>query len=277
MTVVVDASTAIKWFVSEDFCEQAQALLYQYGGDIEAPDLLIAEVANIAWKKLRKHEISTDQARAIPGETHDFVEVLHRSSDLHERAIDLAITLDHPVYDCLYVACALKTHAHLITADARLLQTLQSTEYQPMAHFVGDMPLPEDPARPLWPLTLSRARLKELIHLSDLFEQTIENAHAAYREDGRPAFLNAEEMAPFLSSPAYQRLKSVVDDLSDEERIDILALAWLGQDSAGTDIHALLEKARAYTEAGYDSRYLLSLICCLKDGLERLGMRERDA
>ena len=53
MTLVVDASVALKWFVDEDGSDRAVALL---DGDepLIAPDLVVAEVCNAAWKSLRR-------------------------------------------------------------------------------------------------------------------------------------------------------------------------------------------------------------------------------
>ena len=36
-----------------------------------------------------------------------------------DRAAQIAVEIDHPVYDCLYVACAEATASALITADRR--------------------------------------------------------------------------------------------------------------------------------------------------------------
>ena len=64
MTYVVDAGVAIKWFVPEPLQDRAQSLLYAEGGQLEAPDFLIAEVANIAWKKAMRQEITASQAKS---------------------------------------------------------------------------------------------------------------------------------------------------------------------------------------------------------------------
>ena len=52
MTLVVDASVACRWFVEEEGSVQAEALLTGDEG-LVAPDLIIAEVCNAAWRKLR--------------------------------------------------------------------------------------------------------------------------------------------------------------------------------------------------------------------------------
>lgn len=46
--LVVDASVAVKWVVTEDGTAEAVSLL---SIPMSAPDLLIAECANILWKE----------------------------------------------------------------------------------------------------------------------------------------------------------------------------------------------------------------------------------
>jgi predicted nucleic acid-binding protein len=43
------------------------------------------------------------------------------SGDLVERALDLAVVLEHPIYDCLYLALALDRRARVISADRRFI------------------------------------------------------------------------------------------------------------------------------------------------------------
>ena len=52
--VVVDSSVVIKWLVVEPFSVESRRILNDYQSeltDLIAPDLLIAEVGNIVWKK----------------------------------------------------------------------------------------------------------------------------------------------------------------------------------------------------------------------------------
>jgi predicted nucleic acid-binding protein len=113
---VVDASVAIKWFVRETFHSEALRLL-DHAADLHAPDLLTAEVTNIAWKKCRLGEIANRQARDIAEAIHGGTPLLYPSALFNERALDLAFTLDHPVNDCLYLACAETLGGRMITAD----------------------------------------------------------------------------------------------------------------------------------------------------------------
>ena len=63
MTLVVDASVAVKWFVEEDGRNQALQILDL--GEREAPDLVVAEVANVIWKKALRGEVTDAQALSI--------------------------------------------------------------------------------------------------------------------------------------------------------------------------------------------------------------------
>jgi len=72
-----------------------------------APDLLIAECANILWKKVQRNELSKEEAllaaRLLQGAE---IELLPTRSSM-EAATRIAIELDHPAHDCVYLALAI--------------------------------------------------------------------------------------------------------------------------------------------------------------------------
>ncbi len=105
MSLVVDASVAIKWFVEEDLSEEAEAIL-GYGEPLFAPDLLLAEIGNVLWKKVIRGEVAPDQAHEIAAKIEGGIPVLYSIRLLNARALQIALALGHPVYDCLYIACA---------------------------------------------------------------------------------------------------------------------------------------------------------------------------
>jgi predicted nucleic acid-binding protein len=127
MIFVVDVSVAIKWFVAETLRENARLLLKDRQRLI-APTFMAIELANVAWKKSIRGEIDKDQALLIadrimqPAFITDFID----DSVLRIRALEIALNWKHPVYDCLYIACAEETDATLVTADDRLVRLLSS-------------------------------------------------------------------------------------------------------------------------------------------------------
>ena len=56
MKLSVDASAVVKWFVSEPLSENARLLL-AHRLELHAPDLLLAEFANVICKKVRRREL----------------------------------------------------------------------------------------------------------------------------------------------------------------------------------------------------------------------------
>lgn len=127
MILVVDASVAIKWFVEEPLRPQARALLANRHEFI-APDLLISEIANIAWKKAVRGEIKIEQAQSIVRNVvlPPFVSTFVDAATLSQRALSLALQWKHPVYDCFYAACAEAVSAPLISADEKFIRLLNA-------------------------------------------------------------------------------------------------------------------------------------------------------
>jgi len=128
MSFVIDASVALKWFVAEALSDVAEELLLS-PADLHAPDLLVVEVTNAAWKKVLRGEIGRSQAKLMAVAIHRGGPTLYPSELFIERALEIALVLDHPVYDCLYLACAESLEASLVTTDARLLRTVESTTF----------------------------------------------------------------------------------------------------------------------------------------------------
>ena len=94
-----------------------------------APELIIAEIANILWKKCQRGELSAEEAglaaELLASSGIEYISM----KDLLYKATDLAITLGHPAYDCIYLAAAIDAGIPFITADVRLLQKLQQKQF----------------------------------------------------------------------------------------------------------------------------------------------------
>ena len=119
--LVVDASVAIKWLVREEGSDNALCLL---DAKLVAPDLLYAEAANILWKMVRRGQVSADEAdQAAYALSQVEIQIVPARS-LFASALRLSVQLDHPAYDCVYLAAADALAATFVTADAKLLRKL---------------------------------------------------------------------------------------------------------------------------------------------------------
>jgi predicted nucleic acid-binding protein len=115
--LVIDASVAIKWVIDEPGTKEALSLLRHR---LYAPDLLVAECANILWKKVQRNELTPQEAELAARLLQRADVELAPMRALLEPATRLAIALDHPAYDCIYLALAENMACDLVTADQRL-------------------------------------------------------------------------------------------------------------------------------------------------------------
>jgi predicted nucleic acid-binding protein len=121
-TFVIDASIAIKWVVEEEGTREALVLYRR--AKLIAPELLVPECANILWKKTQRNELSKQEALLAAGLLqHAELELLPTRS-LLETATRIAIDLDHPAYDCLYLGLAVANECRFVTSDERFLRKL---------------------------------------------------------------------------------------------------------------------------------------------------------
>jgi predicted nucleic acid-binding protein len=120
--MVIDASIAVKWVVEEEGTQAALAL--RRSAKLLAPELLVAECANILWKKVQRDELSKEEA-LLAARLLQAAEIeLLPTRSLLEAATRFAIELEHPAYDCLYLALAIESGCRFVTADQRFLRKL---------------------------------------------------------------------------------------------------------------------------------------------------------
>jgi len=125
--LVLDASVVIKWLLPEEGRPQALAYRTRYrNGDLEliAPHLLVAEIGNVLWKRVRRGELSPHEAQTAFDRFLRDAPQLVGSPLVAARALELANRHGRTVYDCLYLSLALSEGCDLITADQRLVRAL---------------------------------------------------------------------------------------------------------------------------------------------------------
>ena len=126
MTLVVDTSVVLKFYVEEPESERAEALV---GGELVAPDWILAEAANALWKKVVKGEITREHALGVFPQLSKTV-ALVPAAELAEPALEAALELRHPVYDALFLVLAEDLNADLVTADLRLIDACRGTGFE---------------------------------------------------------------------------------------------------------------------------------------------------
>jgi predicted nucleic acid-binding protein len=139
LTYVIDASVALKWFLSEEESDGADALFEAFLRnriELLAPDVLLLEVANALWKQTAILKLLRPED--VISIFHDFVTLplnLQASNPLASRALELALKFHHPIYDTLYCALAIENDCEFVTADKVLVSKLSG--HLPFVRFLS--------------------------------------------------------------------------------------------------------------------------------------------
>ena len=118
-TCVLDASAAIRVITGDPVGSQWLDQLKQ-APLVLAPERMLSEVANTLWKLQRGGNLNGLDPQTLLADARDLVDQIEPDRHLQVEALALACHLDHPVYDCLYLALARREAAQLLTADQRL-------------------------------------------------------------------------------------------------------------------------------------------------------------
>lgn len=136
MTRVVDTSVVIKWIVAEEYSDAA---LRWARLPLLAPDILRVELANALWKKVRRSEIAPGQALCGVTEAPKAIGFVS-TQPLVEPALEIALRLGHPVYDCVFLALADSTGLPLLTADRRLRNACAGSSFESLLQWFQEVP-----------------------------------------------------------------------------------------------------------------------------------------
>lgn len=122
--VVVDSSVAIKWLVDEPYSDRAAERLRAWAGaglQLLAPDLIVAEVANALYKRVRRSQLTHDDAQALLAQFLNLGIELAPLWALTPDALHLAQRFSRDAcYDAHFLALAVREGCELWTADERL-------------------------------------------------------------------------------------------------------------------------------------------------------------
>ncbi len=139
MTLVIDASVAIKWSVPESGSEEALALLSRR---LVAPELFLAETGNLLSRKVRRGELGAVQSRLAFEEVRRKVSVFGGAT-LASAAFELSLALHHSIYDCWYLAGADALGLPFVTADAIVAAKVRASGASTRIYLLGE-DIPDD-------------------------------------------------------------------------------------------------------------------------------------
>ncbi len=130
MRYVLDSNISLKWVLTEADSDKARLLRTEFQNGIHeliAPDVFPVEVAHGLAKAERRGVIPQNDADRLLTNVLSSPPRFHPYLPMLKRALDIASPARIGVYDCLYVALAEREGCELLTADDRLVRTLQAT------------------------------------------------------------------------------------------------------------------------------------------------------
>jgi predicted nucleic acid-binding protein len=132
--IIIDASVALKWVFDEPGSQDACALRED---QLIAPTLWLVEAANALWRRVRINDITAERASARLAELLN-APVASLPIEPHlDAALRLATELNHPVYDCLYLAVAIEHNTYVVTADRRFAAIAEQPEFADHIRLLG--------------------------------------------------------------------------------------------------------------------------------------------
>ena len=118
-SIIADASAIVAVLLEEAQTERARSSL-RAADRVLCPDFALIECYNAFWKLHRRGAISKVLLLNAPQRIRKVPTELFSTDPLFEPAARLALLLDHPIYDCLYVALTEAAGGRLVTCDKRL-------------------------------------------------------------------------------------------------------------------------------------------------------------
>lgn len=126
--LIIDASVAVKWFIPES--DSIAAVRYLGGKQhLIAPDIIRPEVCNIIWKLHGRRLLTGEEASQIVDQFLSLPIEIHDNESLVSYAFEIAVATGRTVYDSLYLALAVESKGVMVTADKRLANGLQNTDF----------------------------------------------------------------------------------------------------------------------------------------------------
>ncbi|MHB9002770.1 MAG: type II toxin-antitoxin system VapC family toxin [Coriobacteriia bacterium] len=133
---VIDSNVVLATLLEEPGTLAAESAL-ALCGEWLAPDLFAAEAISVIAKKVRVGSIDSATGYVLLARLQDMPVMLTPARLLDRTSLDLSIELDHPAYDCFYLALAIQRECTLLTLDRKLAHRAVRAGFGDFVQLVG--------------------------------------------------------------------------------------------------------------------------------------------
>jgi len=88
--------------------------------EIIVPDSLFAELGNVVWQWIEFRQLPLKTGLEVLEDTEALVDKIIPTAYIRELALELAVQANHPFYDTLFIAAAIRERVGVITFDRKL-------------------------------------------------------------------------------------------------------------------------------------------------------------
>lgn len=129
MTIVLDASVAVEWFIEGKRAEEAKAVARRMLADTAlVPQLWPLELSNVLSLAVRKGVISASERTAAFGVLRSMAVELDAQTSVHAWSRTVALSDGHRLtaYDACYLELAIRAQLPLATLDRALAEAARA-------------------------------------------------------------------------------------------------------------------------------------------------------
>ncbi len=118
---IVDASIIADFLLPGNYTANAEALIRSVDGgtNLLVPEFCLVECTNALWKRVRRQEISREEAERLSRDVPTLPLTLISVKAMLTHALQIGLTHQLAIYDSIYIALAEKYTYPLITADEK--------------------------------------------------------------------------------------------------------------------------------------------------------------
>lgn len=139
MNVIVDASVAAKWFLEEEFADDARRI-FSEDNRLHVPDFFLLEMDSVLCKWTRRGVIADSEGQEVRSDIAKLPIQIYPAGGLRDFAYDLANLTGCGFYDCLYLALTILLDGRMVTADRRFYNGLSDSTLAEHILWVEDIP-----------------------------------------------------------------------------------------------------------------------------------------
>ena len=123
---VWDASVLFKLIVVEEDSHLAESLILSTRAFV--PDFAFLEIGNALWSHIHSGHADYRDVEPLIGYLRNLNLETRQIDRFVDRALEMASLIDHPIYDCIYLAMAEDYDVPLVTADKRFVLALRRSD-----------------------------------------------------------------------------------------------------------------------------------------------------